>query len=155
MILLNIKNPTIINAGAVAKDGIAVKIGAKNMEIKNNTAVTSAVSPVLPPANTPAEDSTNVVVVDVPNTAPALVAIASAISADLILGNLPFSSNTLAFVFTPISVPNVSNKSTNKNENTTTMKLKIPTPSKSILKHWPKVSPSFEKSVSPKEGYNE
>lgn len=72
---LNIKKPTMISAGAVAKDGIAVKIGAKNMEIRKSTAVTRAVSPVLPPTITPAEDSTKVVVVEVPNTAPAEVAI--------------------------------------------------------------------------------
>ena len=54
-----------MRAGAVAKEGIAVNIGAKSIEIRNRTAVVSAVRPVLPPAATPAEDSTNVVVVDV------------------------------------------------------------------------------------------
>lgn len=55
---LNIRNPTITRAGAVAKDGIAMKIGAKNIEIKNRIAVMTALNPVLPPAATPAEDST-------------------------------------------------------------------------------------------------
>lgn len=77
VIVLNIKNPTIISAGAVANEGIAVKIGASNIEIKNNAAVVIEVRPVLPPAATPADDSTNVVVVEVPSTAPAVVAIES------------------------------------------------------------------------------
>ncbi len=46
------------SAGAVAKDGIAIKIGANKVEIRNKTAVTTAVKPVLPPAATPAVDST-------------------------------------------------------------------------------------------------
>ena len=148
----NIKNPTIISAGAVAKDGIAVKIGANSMEIRNKNPVTTAVKPVLPPAATPAEDSTNVVVVEVPRTAPAAVAIASDISAGLIPGSFPFLSNIPAFVLTPIKVPNVSNKSTNRKENITIIKFTIPTLSKFTLKHCPKVSPSFEKSVIAKLG---
>lgn len=52
---LNIRKPTITRAGAVAKDGIAMKIGAKNIEIKNRMAVMTALNPVLPPAATPAE----------------------------------------------------------------------------------------------------
>ena len=63
VIELNIKKPTTISAGAVAKDGIAVKIGAKNIDSANSTAAVIEVRPVLPPAATPAEDSTNVVVV--------------------------------------------------------------------------------------------
>ena len=35
VIELNIKKPTTISAGAVAKDGIAVKIGAKNIDSAN------------------------------------------------------------------------------------------------------------------------
>ena len=88
--LLNIRNPTIISAGAVANDGTAINTGAKNIEMRNRNAVVIAVRPVLPPSATPAEDSTYVVVVDVPSTAPAVVATASARSADLILGSLPF-----------------------------------------------------------------
>ena len=72
-----IKNPTKIKAGAVAKPGIAVKIGAKKMEIRNKSPVTTDDNPVRPPAATPAEDSTYVVVVEVPMIAPAEVAIAS------------------------------------------------------------------------------
>ena len=127
MIAPNIKNPTMISAGAVAKDGIAVKIGAKNIEIKNRNPETIAVNPVRPPAATPEDDSTNVVTVEVPRTAPAVVAIASDNKAGLIPGSFPFSSNIFAFVLTPTKVPRVSNRSTNKKENTTMMKLTIPT----------------------------
>lgn len=73
-----IRNPTKISAGAVANPGIALKIGANKMEIRNKNPVTTEESPVLAPAPTPAELSTNVVVVEVPRTAPAEVAIASA-----------------------------------------------------------------------------
>lgn len=90
VIELNIKKPTTISAGAVANDGIAVKIGAKNIDSANSTAAVIEVRPVLPPAATPAEDSTNVVVVEVPRTAPAVVATASARSAGFICGSLPF-----------------------------------------------------------------
>mgnify|MGYP007130418482 CR=1 FL=1 len=70
----NIKNPTMISAGAVANDGIAVKSGANNVEIRNKNPATTAVKPVRPPAATPEEDSTKVVTVDVPHTAPTQVA---------------------------------------------------------------------------------
>ena len=141
------RNPTKISAGAVAKEGIDVNKGANNVANKNNTPVVTAVRPVRPPTATPAEDSTNVVVVDVPSTAPAEVAMASESKAGLILGRCPFSSNIFAFVDTPINVPSVSNKSTNKKENTTTIKLKIPTALKSRLKHCPNVFPKEEKSA--------
>ena len=135
VIELNIKKPTTISAGAVAKDGIAVKIGAKNIDSANSTAAVIEVRPVLPPAATPAEDSTNVVVVEVPRTAPAVVATASARSAGFICGSLPFSSSISAFEHTPIRVPKVSKRSTNRKENTTTIKLKIPMLCISTLKH--------------------
>ena len=61
----------MIRAGAVAKEGIAIKIDARNDEARKSTAVVRAVSPVLPPAPTPAADSTYVVVVEVPRTSPA------------------------------------------------------------------------------------
>lgn len=113
----SIIKPTIINAGAVANDGIAKKIGDSNKESKNKNPVVIDVNPVLPPAETPDELSTKVVVVDVPKQAPAIVATESARSAPLILGNLPSLSNMLALDETPIRVPRVSNISTNKNEN--------------------------------------
>ena len=73
-----IRNPTKIRAGAVAKPGMAQNIGEKNMAKRNRKPVTTEERPVLPPAATPEEDSTKVVVVEVPSTAPALVATASA-----------------------------------------------------------------------------
>ena len=73
----------MINAGAIAKDGIAKNNGEKITANRNSTAVTTAVRPVLPPAVTPEALSTKVVVVDVPNNAPTLVAIASDSSAGL------------------------------------------------------------------------
>ena len=128
----------MISAGAVANDGIAVKSGANNVEIRNKNPET--------PAATPEEDSTNVVTVEVPRTAPAVVATASAINAGLIPGSLPSSSSIPAFVLTPTKVPSVSNRSTNKKDNTMAIKLKIPTLPKSYWKHLPKVSPNFGKS---------
>jgi len=142
----NIRNPTIISAGAVANDGIVMNNGEKIIATRNKTPVITDVRPVRPPSATPADDSTNVVVVDVPRIAPTDVAIASDISAGLIFGNLPFSSSIPAFVLTPMIVPNVSNKSTKRNANTTMMKFTIPTALKSRLKHCPNVSPKAEKS---------
>ena len=80
----------MIKAGAVAKDGIVKNKGEKITDNRNKKPVTTAVKPVLPPSETPDALSTKVVVVDVPSTAPAVVATASAINAPLILGNLPF-----------------------------------------------------------------
>ena len=57
--------------------------------------------------------------------APADVAIASDKSAGLMFGNFPFSSSIPAFVLTPMIVPNVSNKSTKRNANTTIIKFTI------------------------------
>ena len=137
---------------AVAKDGIAMKIGAKNIEIKNRIAVMTALNPVLPPAATPAEDSTKVVVVEVPRTAPAVVAMESASRAGLIFGSLPSLSSMFALLQTPIKVPSVSKMSTNKNEKITTIKFTMLIPSKSAWKHCPNVSPRAEKSVIERVG---
>ena len=68
-----------------------------------------------------------------PRTAPTVVATASAISAPLIFGRCPSSSNIPALVDTPINVPIVSNISTNKNAKITTMKFRENTPLKSSL----------------------
>ena len=114
----------------MANDGIARKIGDKNKDRPNKTAVVTAVNPVRPPSATPEELSTNVVVVEVPSTAPAVVPTASARSAPLILGSFPSLSSIFALEETPIKVPSVSNKSTNKNANTITTNSRIGTPSK-------------------------
>ena len=82
--LLSIYKPTITKAGAVAKDGIARKIGDKNRDNPKRIAVVTAVRPVLPPSDTPEALSTKVVVVEVPRIAPTVVATASARSAPLI-----------------------------------------------------------------------
>ena len=150
-----IRKPTMISAGAVAKDGMAVKIGANSVDTRNRMPVTRAVRPVRPPTATPDADSTKVVVVEVPIIAPAEVAIESAIRAGLMPGSLPSLSSIFALVATPISVPRVSKISTNRNEKMTTMKFTMPTALKSTLKHWPKVRPSLEKSVMPQLGNRE
>ena len=54
-------------AGVVANEGIARNIGANTIATRNIIPVVSAVRPVLPPAATPAEDSTNVVTVELSN----------------------------------------------------------------------------------------
>ena len=83
------KNPTMMRAGAVAKDGIARKIGEKKRERAKRAPATTAVSPVRPPSAIPEEDSTKVVMVEVPRQAPAVVPIASAKSAPLMPGSFP------------------------------------------------------------------
>ena len=104
----------------MAKEGIARKIGEKRSAIPNKIAVVKEVRPVRPPSVTPDALSTKVVTVEVPSTAPAVVATASARSAPLIRGSFPFSSSILALVDTPISVPRVSKISTNKKAKITT-----------------------------------
>ncbi len=110
--------PTVISAGAVAAAGTSVNIGAMNSASKNITAVVNDVKPVLPPSATPADDSTNVVTVEVPSIDPTTVPIESAKKALLTLGSLPSLSSIFDFDATPASVPTVSNISTNKNVNT-------------------------------------
>ena len=56
-------------------------IGARNIHNRNTIPVTSAVSPVRPPASTPDADSMNVVTVEVPVTEPQIVPIASEVRA--------------------------------------------------------------------------
>ena len=47
--------PTRINAGAVAAEGITPTSGATNRAARNSSPVTIAVTPLRPPAATPAE----------------------------------------------------------------------------------------------------
>src|SRR5690606_27286939 len=84
-----------------------------------------------PPAATPAEDSIYGVVEDVPNAAPATIAVESAKSAFFKRGNLP-SFNKPARCDTPTNVPVESNRSTRKNTKITPTKLAVNSPSKSI-----------------------
>ena len=50
---VSIRNPTMIRAGAVAKDGIARKIGDNSSDNPKRMAATREVSPVRPPSATP------------------------------------------------------------------------------------------------------
>ena len=126
-----IRNPTTTRAGAVAKDGIARKTGERNRAIRKSPPATIEVSPVLPPSAMPDEDSTNVVMVEVPRTAPTVVPTASANRAPLICGSFPSLSSMSALDAQPIRVPRVSNMSTNRNANITTTKFSVPTTEKS------------------------
>ena len=74
----NISTPTYIKAGAVAQLGTMLASGVRNRHTKKHADTTRLVSPVLPPAATPDADSTKVVHVEVPNTAPVTVAIFAA-----------------------------------------------------------------------------
>ncbi len=60
-----------MSAGAVAQVGTREATGLRNRQTAKQIATTRLVRPVLPPAPTPAADSTNVVQVEVPQTAPA------------------------------------------------------------------------------------
>ena len=73
-----ISTPTIIRTGAVAAVGTRPRNGEATIATRNSTPVVKEVRPVRPPSETPAEDSTKVVTVEVPRTAPQAVAIASA-----------------------------------------------------------------------------
>src|SRR5206468_2807911 len=70
-----ISTPTTTSAGAVTAGAPATTAnsGKKNIATRNHAAVDTAVSPVRPPALTPAVDSTYAVVVEVPMIAPAVV----------------------------------------------------------------------------------
>ena len=118
------KNPTIMRAGAVAKEGIARKIGDRNKATRNKPAETKEVKPDLPPSAIPDADSAKVVMVEVPKTAPAVVPMASASRAPRIEGSLPSSSSISALDAQPIKVPKVSNTSTKRKAKTTTRKLR-------------------------------
>ena len=73
-----ISTPTTIKAGAVTALVITDNNGKKNKANKKQIPVTIAANPVLAPAATPAVDSTNDVVVDVPKIAPTTIARESA-----------------------------------------------------------------------------
>ena len=70
-------------------------MGAKKMAMKNKSAVNTEVRPVFPPSAMPLADSTNVDTVELPQTAPAQVAMASASMACSMRGTLPFSSSSV------------------------------------------------------------
>lgn len=66
-----------ISTGAVAAVGIISTIGEKNSMSRKHIPVNITVSPVFPPASTPADDSRYVVMLGIPNNAPTLVDTAS------------------------------------------------------------------------------
>ena len=111
---------------------MARKIGDKNRDSPKRIAATTAVSPVRPPSATPDALSTNVVVVEVPSIAPTEVPMASDNRAPRILGSFPSLSSISALEATPMRVPRVSNRSTNRNANMTTKKSRDKIPEKSI-----------------------
>ena len=130
---VSIRNPTMIRAGAVAKDGIARKIGDNSSDNPKRMAAIREVSPVRPPSATPEALSTKVVTVEVPHIAPTVVPTASERRAPLMFGSLPSLSSISALEATPISVPSVSNISTNRNANIMTTKSSVKTMEKSIF----------------------
>ena len=73
-----IRTPTKIRAGAVAAPGMMEAMGDKKRHSAKQMDVTKLVRPVLPPAATPDADSTKVVQVEVPRSAPTTVAVESA-----------------------------------------------------------------------------
>jgi hypothetical protein len=62
----SIRKPTTIRAGAVANEGTVKNNGDKNSARMNRTPTVQLVRPVRPPSEIPEEDSTNVVIVEVP-----------------------------------------------------------------------------------------
>lgn len=68
----------MISVGAVAAEGIRIKRGDRNKEIKNKMAIVRAARPVRPPAATPLALSTKEVTAEVPKTAAAMEPMASA-----------------------------------------------------------------------------
>ena len=105
-----------MSAPAVAQEGISAAMGLKNIAIMKRTPTTKAVRPVLPPSATPAEDSTKVVTVEVPQMAPVQVAMESQRRAFWMFLTSPVSSSRPLSLpadwQVPISVPMVSNIST-------------------------------------------
>lgn len=89
--------------------------GERNIAMKKNSAVNIEERPVRPPSATPAEDSTKVVTVEVPQTAPVVVAIASASIALSMFGTSPSLVSILPRAQAPYRVPMVSNISTMQN----------------------------------------
>ena len=122
-----------MEAGAVAKDGIARKIGDNSSDNPKRMAAIREVSPVRPPSATPEALSTKVVTVEVPHIAPTVVPTASERRAPLMFGSLPSLSSISALEATPIRVPRVSNISTNRNANIMTTKSSVKTMEKSIF----------------------
>ena len=141
MIDFIIRKPTITSAGAVAKPGIARKIGAASSDSKKQNAQHTADKPVLAPALMPTADSANVVVVLVPRTAPAKVAIESASRILFNRGIVPSLSINGVPATAPFTVPTVSKKSVKRNAKHITAKSADsksckPDTSEPLYDHW-------------------
>ena len=67
---LAIIEPMMMSVQPVAHGGMEAKIGAKKIEMKKQTPVTIAVSPVLPPSAIPAPDSMKAVTGERPKREP-------------------------------------------------------------------------------------
>ena len=113
---LNMKMPTTMSAGAVANDGTIAMTGVTRSAAKKRSAITILVSPVLPPSAIPDPDSMYVVVVLVPKSEPATVAIASAPRILSIFSMDPSSFTILASKEHATIVPTESKRSTNIKE---------------------------------------
>ena len=110
---------------------------------------TSAVRPVRPPASTPEVDSTKVVMVVLPVSAPRQVPMASTRKGRSIPGRLPFSSSMLARLATASTVPSVEKKSPKKHTNTRISPLAVNTPLKSRLNMTLPSSPKSGTAATP------
>lgn len=78
---LAMRKPTITRAGAVANDGMARKIGERNIDGRNSTAVVTTIRPVRPPSAMPAAHSTEQQVTELPSAPASIVASDSLMSA--------------------------------------------------------------------------
>ena len=132
-IFVIIKTPTKISAGPVAALGIINTHGDKKIITKKINEVTTEAKPVLPPASTPADDSTKVVIVVLPVHAPTHVPIASTKNGFWISGKLPSLSSIPALAPTPNTVPKVEKKSPQKVAKIRGMVLTVNTDLKSKL----------------------
>ena len=103
--------PMVIRAAEDTLLGTIRATGVKNRASPRQMAQPTAVSPVLPPASTPAADWAYMVTVLVPMTVPTQVPTASTIKGFLISGKLPSSSSKLALEPIPNRLPTVEKKS--------------------------------------------
>lgn len=111
----HIKIPTTTSAGATAKVGMIVNIGANGIASRNKIPTTIAVRPVLPPSIIPVELSMYVTTGEVPKRDPIIGPSASTLKTFLSLGSLPFSSYPSTFVVSAVKVPIVSNREITRN----------------------------------------
>lgn len=124
------RKPTTTRAGAVAKEGMARKMGERKRDRPKRAAEKRPVRPVRPPSAIPAALSAKVVTVEVPSTAPER-------RAHFSRGSLPFSSSRSDWAAMPMMPPRVSKRSTKRKAKTTRAKSGVS---------------SWEKSICPRVG---